>query len=96
MEPDDTIELTREAMDAYVLIGMLAGSRIANDEDERPNYAKLLAKAELHSIKLRKLLRDMYGDLADAEYELAKYGRTVISKDKYESRMRELGIEVPT
>ena len=44
--------------------------------------------------KLRELVRDMFRDFANADYELkARHGRTFMAVTRYEPRLRELGIE---
>ena len=44
--------------------------------------------------KLRELVRDMFRDFADADYELKRdHGRTFMAATRYAPRMRELGVE---
>lgn len=45
--------------------------------------------------KMRKLLRDMYRDFANADCELKqRHGRTFMVRTRYKPSLRELGIEV--
>lgn len=44
--------------------------------------------------ELRELVRDMFRDFANADYELKRYqGRTFMAVTRYVPRMRELGVE---
>lgn len=44
--------------------------------------------------KLRELVRDMFRDFANCDYELKRHGRTFMAVTRYFDRVRELGIEV--
>lgn len=45
--------------------------------------------------KLRELVRDMFRDFANADYELkCHHGKTFMAVTRYEPRLQELGIEV--
>ena len=50
---------------------------------------------ESDNFKLRELLRDMFRDFANADYQLkSNCGKTFMAVTRYEPRLQELGIEV--
>ena len=50
---------------------------------------------ESENAKLRELVRDMFRDFANADYELKRnHGRTFMAVTRYEPRLQDLGIEV--
>ena len=54
-----------------------------------------LQRANAENAKLRKLLRDMFRDFANADCELkARHGRTFMAVTRYEPRLREIGVLV--
>ena len=69
----------------------------AVDNDDMCNRSYLVDEVEdlcAENAKLRELVRDMYRDFADADYELKRdHGRTFMAATRYEQRIRELGVD---
>lgn len=59
------------------------------------NLESDLTESKAENAKLRKLLRDMFRDFANADCELkARHGRTFMAVTRYEPRLREIGVLV--
>ena len=76
-----------------------AAYRMCFDEDKLAilcaQYDRRLDSIGTENAKLRELVRDMFRDFANADYELKRnHGRTFMAVTRYEPRLQELGIEV--
>ena len=87
-------ELTRQINRASLSHSLMNGfsailPALAEENDKK------IEQLESDNAELRELVRDMFIDFANADYELKRnHGRTFMVVTRYESRMRELGIEV--
>lgn len=64
-------------------------------ERNRTRNAREYARLCHENDKLRELVRDMFRDFANADYELKRHnGKTFMAVTRYEPRLQELGVEV--
>lgn len=64
-------------------------------ESERWYSHETVKAISENNAKLRELVRDMFRDFANADYELkCNHGKTFMAVTRYEPRLQELGIKV--
>ena len=63
--------------------------------ESRKWIARMLGEQTARVVNLQELLRDMFRDFANADYELNRnHGKTFMVVTRYEPRLQELGVEL--
>lgn len=88
-------ERDRLADENAMLWEIIADLKELLPENERWYSHETVKAISENNAKLRELVRDMFRDFANADYELKRnHGKTFMAVTRYEPRLQELGIEV--